>query len=227
MPIFRPSAIGGVISGLDSDSISNELNIVDPVFGTLIVGSKVWNIDVGEYFTLTNSSASLVTDEVLSVLGYDGIRWIKDSTSIAPGSITASMLDPGDKAAITAFMNNATSTLPGLMSAVDKDVLTKLGTTLTGGTQTIHPGTDFCSRYLVPVGSIVADSILTINITGSPGAQSGDIVQIEILDTGPHTYTIKNETGTTIATKTANAPSQVFQFYATGGDWQTNTHWWV
>jgi hypothetical protein len=106
--ILRPSAIGGTISAFDSDSLAG----MDP--SGLPVGTKVWNVAVGSFFILTVSTASLVTDSVLAVLGIVGYRWIIVSSNAATADA------PTDATTFTADLNVATTALKGLESAADK-----------------------------------------------------------------------------------------------------------
>lgn len=71
MSILLPTSPGGGIAASDSNAISTELDA-----GGLPQGTQVWNADVGAFFKLTASTAALVTDEILQVLGQVGTRWI-------------------------------------------------------------------------------------------------------------------------------------------------------
>jgi hypothetical protein len=116
MSVSYPSRIGGVISAFDSDSISNEIAV-----SGLPIGTKVWNEDVGSFFKLTISTASLVTDEVLEVLGITGARWIVESTGGFVESVTAQTSNAIDNAdPVNPVVKNATSSNAGLLSAADK-----------------------------------------------------------------------------------------------------------
>ena len=82
MSVFIPTSPGGTISASDSDSITSDVDV-----GGLPPSSRVWNVDVGAFFVLTVSTASLVTDEILAVKGITGMRWIKDNSGVyAPAS---------------------------------------------------------------------------------------------------------------------------------------------
>ncbi len=48
----------------------------------IVPGTKVWNADVGTYFTYTISTDALVPDEVVAVAGITGARWIVDGASV-------------------------------------------------------------------------------------------------------------------------------------------------
>jgi hypothetical protein len=82
----RPTTIGGIIACVDSADLA--LLSIDG----LTVSTKVWNADVEAYFSLTVSTAALVTDEIVAVSGVTGFRWIIDVPAtgvvdeIAPGN---------------------------------------------------------------------------------------------------------------------------------------------
>jgi hypothetical protein len=95
--ILSGQAMGTVVSATDSTDLAG-LNTQG-----LAIGSKAWNVAVGAYFTLTLSSASLVTNQVVAVNGLTGVRWIKDSvTGNAITSLTGGVVasGPGASAAV-------------------------------------------------------------------------------------------------------------------------------
>src|SRR5438477_437835 len=74
-----PRRIGASLSTADSDTLA----ALDP--HGLTLGTKCWNVDVGAYFTLSTSTASLDPDVVVDVDGLTGARWLVDTngTSVA------------------------------------------------------------------------------------------------------------------------------------------------
>ena len=72
-PTAFPNVYGAAISVADSTALAAH----DPSWCTL--GTKVFNKQVGAYFTLTQSDDGLVTDEIVAVLGIDGARWVLDA----------------------------------------------------------------------------------------------------------------------------------------------------
>ncbi len=98
MGVFIPSTPGGFISVSDSTALATELSA-----NGLPPGTKVWNLGVGAYFTLTDSTASLSPDVVVAVLGTTGVRWIKDvaatgivTTVVAGNGIAVNASDPNN-----------------------------------------------------------------------------------------------------------------------------------
>ena len=107
------------------------------------LGTKVFNVDVGSDFILTLSDAALDPDVIVAVAGYDGLRWIVNSTSATvttdatldgDGSsgdpltvVSAPTADaPTDAATFTAALNAATSSASGLMTAAQYKKITDL-----------------------------------------------------------------------------------------------------
>lgn len=96
-------AIGSCITATDSTDLAG----ISPQGLTL--GTKAWNIGVGAYFTLTASTASLVTDQVVAVSGLAGARWIRNysvasgvqSVNTSGATPTVAMLPTTDTAIIT------------------------------------------------------------------------------------------------------------------------------
>lgn len=109
MSVFRPTVNGGTISVLDSASLAAMSA------DGLPLGSSVWNIDVGAFFKLTDSTASLVPDSVVAVLGITGQRWIVISNVIPAGSVTNAML-----------ANEAAATIKGRASGAGTGAVTDL-----------------------------------------------------------------------------------------------------
>lgn len=136
MSIFIPTTVGGTISASDSDAISTELSSEG-----LPPGTRVWNVDVAKFFTLTVSTEALDPDVVLAVKDITGARWIVDDTAFS-GVTTDATLDgdgtggdpltvlsapvavaPSNATAFTATLDVATASLKGLESAADKIIV--------------------------------------------------------------------------------------------------------
>lgn len=119
----------------------------------IAVGTRVFNLDVGDDFIYTLSDAALDPDVVVEVAGITGARWIVASSAgvvvttdatltgdgsggdplsvvSAPNADHATLADtatlattataatgPANAATFTAALNNATTSLPGLMTA--------------------------------------------------------------------------------------------------------------
>ena len=139
-------------------------------------GTAVYNSTVGSSFILTVSSASLVTDSVVAVSGITGWRWIIAAAGITP-------------------------TQSAKLAAVD---LFQAGTALTDADTTIAPGTDKASEYTLPAATLSANRVLTLGVTGSPATSL--LVQVTRRDLAAHTYTVKDDAGTTLLTF-ASAPT--------------------
>lgn len=161
------------------------------------------------------------TDPANPVVDLTGVI---DTAMFAAGAEAPLATAPGDAAAFTAELNPATNTLPGLMlaSAKASDKRTSAAV-LTDANATIQPFTDACSRYILPAGTLTANRVLTLGITG---AIPGRVCEIVILDTSAATYTINNNAGAPIAAKGISDPAQTFQVYLNGADWVASTSWY-
>lgn len=180
--IVSGQAIGSAISVQDSATLA-QVGI-----GGLTTGTQVWNQGVGAYFSLSVSSAALVTDQVVAVANVDGWRWLIQGTGISPAQTAK-------------------------LAAVD---LFQAGAALTDASATINPASDKASEYTLPAATLTADRALTLGVTGSPVTKS--IVQITRRDLTAKTYTVKDDGGTTLLTFGASpsAPQGAcFQFNGT------------
>jgi hypothetical protein len=93
MGVDNPTKLGGTIAVTDSTALAS----MDA--SGLPIGTQIWSEGVGAYFTLTISSASLVPDSVVAVLGVDGARWIINThagtvTTLGPISGTGDPSSP-------------------------------------------------------------------------------------------------------------------------------------
>ena len=150
---------------------------------------------------------------------------IEPASHTASGAMTPTQFDrlaltPTE---MTAELDEATNTLPGLMPAKTRaGDKTNSDVVLTDADATIQPFTDGCSRYVLPAGTLTGNRVLTLGIVSAFPIAVLDIV---VLDTSVHTFTIKNNAGTTIFTKGASDPAKTYEAYVTGGDWIASTAW--
>lgn len=127
--------------------------------------------------------------------------------------------------AVTAELDTATNTAAGLMpfGAAAGQARVK-STLLTDADASIAPGTDNCSRYILPAGTLTANRALTVAVTGSSNSDSCEIV---VLDTSANTYEIRNSGGVVVLfTKGASRPATIFRIYMTAGEWVANEKMW-
>lgn len=182
MSIYIPTQPGGTISASDSDSISTELSPEG-----LPLGTKVWNADVGNFFKLTASTASLVADQVLAVLGIVGARWIVDG----PNFTTANQ------------------------SKLDTVLyIPKVAALLTDADATVQPYSTKSGLYVLPSNMLTTDRGLTLGVTGM--ASPTIVVRIAVMPQ-THGFVIKNSVGGTLFTYTAGEAATLYTFVNTGG----------
>lgn len=194
MSVLLPRSLGGTIAASDSDSISNEISA-----DGLPVGTMVWNADVGAFFKLTASTASLVTDEILQVLGSVGTRWIIVTNGTGSvESVTASTSNAVDNSdAANPIIKNASSSNAGTMSAADKTKIDALirpvrGADLTDADLTRSPGVTV-GEYVLPAATLTTNRGVTIGAAGSP--KTSQKVRIIRKDRTANTYGVTNGGG--------------------------------
>jgi hypothetical protein len=118
----------------NGNSVSNSTDLAALVVpGNIALNTKVWNNEVGASFSYTISTADLDPDVVVAVAGITGARWVKDTTSVADGSITTAKLAASavtgakvDATSVTAALDPVTTSLQGAMTAADKVKLNNL-----------------------------------------------------------------------------------------------------
>lgn len=170
---------------------------------TLTIGTKVFNQGVGGYFTLTVSTASLVTDSVVAVAGTNGARWILDATT--------------PTTAITQLTSDGTAG-PGpgsvafTLAASLKGPNPKAGTNLTDADQTIQPVSDGASVYTQST-TLTADRTKTIGVTGAVALALAVVVTIVRRDAGAHALVVKDSGGATLSTFASGAAARADSFY--------------
>lgn len=239
MGIQLPVRVGGAIYASDSDSISDSIDV-----SQLPIGTKVWNQGVDAYFTLKTSVAALVTDQVLQVLNFVGLRWIVDAPLSAPitnadlsamathtfkANITGVTAIPTDitRTELTAELNPATTLLPGSQSINSLGMQAKIGPDLVDGDQTISPGVSFISGSFIRPGTLTGSSVFTLADTDCTTADFYFIAIQQL--TGGFGCNIINAVGAVLVSFTPGAlPNHVlYQFYFTGTHWAFNTRVWL
>lgn len=145
-----------------------------------------------------------------------------DGADIIAASIPNSAM--ADIGGLTPDLDAATNTAQGALSADLAAGMPRVATArLTDADATISPGTDKCSRYILPAGTLTTNRILSIDTTGSSNTDS---VEIVCLDTSVNTYQIKTAGGATCFTKGASDPARIYRCYMTGGVWVGNEKMW-
>ncbi len=151
-----------------------------------------------------------------------------DQTALINVSGGAASPVAGTATQLTALINAASASLSGAMTATQFSKLLGLdalarGADLTDASATIQPFSDKCSLYVLPNGVLTADRTLTVSITsGTPVAQT--IVDILVLDTSAHSFTIQNNTPTTLYTHAGSGVPMIYRLFSSGGGvFGTNT----
>lgn len=115
---IQGQAIGTSIAVHDSTALAN-LSIQG-----MAIGTQVYNTTLGSIFVLTASTAALVTNQVVAVLGISGLRWILLPTGGALAGLTLAQSRLALAPEYTATVSGAsvqTLTLSGLNGNVDGD----------------------------------------------------------------------------------------------------------
>lgn len=226
MGVSYPSRLGGSISASDSDSISTELSV-----DGLPLGTKVFNQDVGAFFTLKLSTASLVTDEVLQVLGIAGARWIIDPSVVSSVStddtLTGDGTDGDPLSVVTSELTSATTTIPGIMAINDKGQVRRAGTDLTNSDQTVQPGTDKCGVYFIRPGTLTTGRVITIGDTGSVAGDWVMFVVQQVLGNFNNQFNDAAATPLKTFNCETNGQARAYLFAHNGTHWTFNTTFWV
>lgn len=93
----------------------------------------------------------------------------------------------------------------------------RFGGFLTNTDQTIQPGTDKASLYILLPGVLTANHVLTV---GTTGANTNDYCKIVRMDKSAFTYTIQNPTPTTLHTTTASSTVDIgYNLNFSAGNW--------
>jgi hypothetical protein len=150
------------------------------------LGTSVWNIGVGKYFALTASTAGLVTDQVVAVLGLVGVRWILSTAIPAAGSVTYAMMDPTmqgtylpSDSLVTLGAEGQDLTISGLNGNVDGDYLVNFyldGSVHNPGVISLRPNglttNQLGSGIVIYPGGPFMDTGAIMEMIGSAGTQT-------------------------------------------------------
>ncbi len=121
---------------------------------------------------------------------------------------------------LTLAISAATDSAAGSMSAADKTKLDGLiepavGSNLTDADATVNPASSAISASVLPASTLTANRVLTIGVSGSPA--TGLVYQVVRRDLSAHTYTVKDDAGTTLFTFAASpSGAQGASFYYSG-----------
>ncbi len=104
---------------------------------------------------------------------------------------------------LTLAISAATDSTAGSMSAADKTKLDALiepavGSALTDADATVNPASSAISASVLPASTLTANRVLTIGVSGSP--VTNQVYQVIRRDLSAHTYTVKDDAGTTLYT---------------------------
>lgn len=212
---YRPTVTGGTIAVADSDELATlDSNGLPP-------GSRVWNFDVGAYFALTVSTASLVPDQVVAVLGVSGLRWIVvpagGGTVESVTATTSNAIDNSDPN--NPVIKNAGAANAGVMAAADYSKLALMfarsSVNLTDADATVQCATNKIGQLVIPPATLTQNRVTTFGVTGASGT-SINIVDVYRLGTEAFTETLKDDAGQTIFTIPASTKMMVTVFFNPG-----------
>jgi hypothetical protein len=147
----------------------------------------------------------------------------------ATATLAATATAPADATTFTAALNVSTTSLKGLQSAADKAKSDKLfafgqGANLTDTDQTIQPGTDGKSQYVMPAGAQTANRYVRIGITNIPAA--GFICTIVKPVGDAFTLSVQRSDGAEFLLIPANKAVRV-DLYGNGTNYALSTWWYL
>jgi len=208
-PIVSGAAVGTSLSVSDSTALA--------AFNTkgIQLGTRVFNIAVGAMFELSLSTASLVPDSVVAVLGIDGMRWL-----IRAGveSVTGPAVDNTDPSN-PVVSKVATPTSDGLLNHSLFPFFPAVSSTVIGDANlTIHPFTEKRSLYVVAANVLTATRTLTVD-NANPIARAILYISVE---PNAHDLNINDITNGLIQTVPASSQAQVAIIYCATTVWGPN-----
>lgn len=209
-----PGKLGADLVVVDSTALA-ELSA-----DKLTPGTVCYNTDVGAFFVLTTSTASLDPDVVVAVKDTDGARWIVETGGGATGPT-----GPSGAAGPTGPVGPGGATGPTGPTGPECNGPNP-GADLTDADVTKNPASDEASMYTLPAATLTGNHVLTLGVTGSPITNS--IVQVVRRDLTGNTYTVKDDAATTLVVFGA-APStpQAATFYFDGTHYVFLNFWYV
>jgi len=216
-PIVSGAAVGTTLSVADSTALA--------AFSTkgMQIGTRVFNINVGAYFELSLSTASLVPDSVVAVSGITGMRWIVKSAASGVESVTGPAVDNTDPLN-PVVSNTATTAADGLLPSGLFSLQPALSSTVIGDANTtIHPFAEKRSVFFVAAGVLTANRNLIVdNATPIATSQLWIIVEPQT-----HTLFVQDITSGTIVTVAASTQAQVVSIYLQSTQWIANTRYYA
>lgn len=98
---------------------------------------------------------------------------------------------------MTCITGTNTNPTPSPSASLPAAVLVPVrGSDLTNADVTVNPASDKATLYSLPAATLTANHVLTLGVSGSPITNS--VVQIERRDLTSNTYTVKNDSGTSL-----------------------------